>query len=105
MVYLFEQRNGGYQLVSKRRWLWNKRYDVYLSRNSVDKLILTAKHKKESANNESMTFVDAGDLVSILKKIGIEKRDLMRTRFPPHTDSKTKNDWEWMVNWLSTYYH
>ena len=87
-TYEFQQDGEeNYRLVRKR-WMGSKKLDVYYSKNHFGRYVLCVKHKKESANTDMMSSIQAVRVTSLLKKLGVSKTDLQNTKFPKNTEQK-----------------
>lgn len=101
MSYEFIESNNGhtYALVQPG-WLWKSKYDIYLDKNPMGKLDVSITYQGRKITSQYKSSADASRLVQILKKMGIKKEDLQKTKFPKETEQRVLNAWEHVLAWL-----
>lgn len=87
-TYEFQQDGeDNYQLVRKGL-LRSKKLNVFYSKNHFGRYVLSVEYKKDSANTNMMSSIQAARVVDLLKKLGVSKTDLQNTNFPKNADSR-----------------
>ena len=101
MVYEFMEINNGhkYQLVQPGL-LWNSWYNVYVDPTPIGRLDVCVTYKGKNFTSGYKSSADANRLVQVLKKLGIQKADLQKTKFPKGTEQRVLNAWEHILAWL-----